>query len=382
MKTVGKQLEEGRLAKQWTPELAARETKIRVERVLDLESDNFENFSSPTYARGFVRTYARALSLDEYRLLRQLDQKLPESESTLLSESGVVYIPQTTEMTPQRPPPSPIKTSALAMYFLCGLVLLVTGFVLYRNYEESQKENSGLVTPTPVPTPQPTPQPDDSAPKRALPVNGDEVPPIPVATTPPVSATPKPLAAQPVGPVVVPAPVAPTPIDINAIPVAPAAGALTTPSPVPAVTNTPAPSPQAVITPLPSGPVDLNSIPVARAVPVDTPVAINGTPVPMISPTPTPTPAPKALELTARGECYVSVSQVDSHNRLSLIFAKTLETGDVQDFDGTKFVVKMSNPGVMDISVRNEPYTHSADHGTETLTISTAAPTTTPTRHP
>ena len=81
MKTVGKQLQEARLARNWTPELAARETKIKVDRLGDLERDDYSHFTSPTYARGFVRTYARALGLDEYRILRQLDNKLPDDDS-------------------------------------------------------------------------------------------------------------------------------------------------------------------------------------------------------------------------------------------------------------------------------------------------------------
>src|SRR5271163_357222 len=85
MKTVGKQLQEARLAKNWTPELAARETKIKVDRLRDLEADDYTQFSSPTYARGFVRTYAKALGLDEYKILRQLDNKLPEDDSSISS---------------------------------------------------------------------------------------------------------------------------------------------------------------------------------------------------------------------------------------------------------------------------------------------------------
>ena len=72
MKSVGKQLQEARLAKNWTPELAARETKIKVDRLRDLEADDYTHFTSPTYARGFLRTYARFLGLDEYKILRQL----------------------------------------------------------------------------------------------------------------------------------------------------------------------------------------------------------------------------------------------------------------------------------------------------------------------
>ena len=64
MKPVGKQLQEAREAKNWTPELAARETKIKVDRVLDLEADDYSHFTSPAYARGFVRTYALGLSIN------------------------------------------------------------------------------------------------------------------------------------------------------------------------------------------------------------------------------------------------------------------------------------------------------------------------------
>src|ERR1700679_1669019 len=95
MKTVGKQLQEARLAKNWTPELAARETKIKVERLRDLEADDYSHFTSPTYARGFVRTYARSLGLDEYKILRQLDNKLPDDDNaSFANETGLPYVPE------------------------------------------------------------------------------------------------------------------------------------------------------------------------------------------------------------------------------------------------------------------------------------------------
>src|ERR1700722_8441534 len=95
MKTVGKQLQEARLAKNWTPELAARETKIKVDRLRDLEADDYTHFTSPTYARGFLRTYARFLGLDEYKILRQLDNKLPEDDNaSFVKDTGLPYIPE------------------------------------------------------------------------------------------------------------------------------------------------------------------------------------------------------------------------------------------------------------------------------------------------
>src|SRR5277367_2161379 len=132
MKTVGKQLQEARLAKNWTPELAARETKIKVERVRDLEADDYSHFTSPTYARGFVRTYARALGLDEYRILRQLDNKLPDDDSAnIVTDSGVAYLPETAM------PPRAAHRDFTGLYIVMGLgaaVALVISVVLFEAY--------------------------------------------------------------------------------------------------------------------------------------------------------------------------------------------------------------------------------------------------------
>src|SRR5271170_2636479 len=132
MKTVGKQLQEARLAKNWTPELAARETKIKIERLRDLEADDYSQFSSPTYARGFVRTYARALGLDEYKILRQLDNKLPDDDSAnIVTDTGVAYLPETAM------PPRAAHRDYTGLYIVMGLGAVVTlaiVFVLFEAY--------------------------------------------------------------------------------------------------------------------------------------------------------------------------------------------------------------------------------------------------------
>ena len=133
MKTVGKQLEEARLAKNWTPEMASRETKIKVERVKDLEGDDYSHFNNATYARGFVRTYARALGLDEYQILRQLDNKLPDDDTANIvsAEGGVAYLPETAM------PPRVAHRDFTGLYVVAGLgaaVLVVRGLLLQRVY--------------------------------------------------------------------------------------------------------------------------------------------------------------------------------------------------------------------------------------------------------
>ena len=183
MKSVGKQLQEARLAKNWTPELAARETKIKVDRVRDLEADNYANFTSPTYARGFVRTYARALGLDEYRILRQLDNKLPDDDSAnIVTDTGVAYLPETAM------PPRAAHRDYTGLYIvmaLGGVVILISSFVLFQAYRVGEL-SSWFASGTPDNVASSTASTNTAtgeAPMRAKPIDSDQAPPIVDAST-------------------------------------------------------------------------------------------------------------------------------------------------------------------------------------------------------
>lgn len=124
MKSVGKQLEDARQGRNWTPEAAAKVTKIRVEQLLDIERDDFTRFPSPAYARGFVRLYSKALGLDDRRMLAQLDGRLEvEDESGFIPAPSVEYIPQRTEIT------TPIRVNRFGVKII--LVLLGIFAVLF-----------------------------------------------------------------------------------------------------------------------------------------------------------------------------------------------------------------------------------------------------------
>src|SRR5450755_1942616 len=184
MKTVGKQLQEARLAKNWTPELAARETKIKVDRLRDLESDDYSHFTSPTYARGFVRTYARSLGLDEYKILRQLDNKLPDDDSAnIVTETGVAYLPETAM------PPRVAHRDFTGLYIVMGLgavVALAIVFVLFEAYRvgelsrwfasNSEPPVAGTTSGTNAGGTPANPAADSGA--RALPIDSNTPPPI------------------------------------------------------------------------------------------------------------------------------------------------------------------------------------------------------------
>jgi cytoskeletal protein RodZ len=64
LESVGKKLQEARLARNLEIEDVAELTKIRPGRIIDLEADEYSRFPNPTYAKSFLAKYARFLGLD------------------------------------------------------------------------------------------------------------------------------------------------------------------------------------------------------------------------------------------------------------------------------------------------------------------------------
>jgi cytoskeletal protein RodZ len=76
MPTVSEQLRQAREKQNLTVHQAAELTKIKTDHIRALESGQFDAFTAPVYVRGFVRTYARYLKLNEVRLLADLETEL------------------------------------------------------------------------------------------------------------------------------------------------------------------------------------------------------------------------------------------------------------------------------------------------------------------
>lgn len=62
--TAGNKLRRAREQKHLTLEDAARATKIRVQQLADLESDEYSNFANLAYARSYVANYSKFLRVD------------------------------------------------------------------------------------------------------------------------------------------------------------------------------------------------------------------------------------------------------------------------------------------------------------------------------
>jgi cytoskeleton protein RodZ len=186
MKSVGEQLKLARLHKHWTPQAAAKATKIKVDKLIDLENDSYTKFASPSYARGFVRIYARTLGLDERKILAQLDGKLSEEEEegVFIAPAGIDYIPEQVEVA------APVRAGRIGqkIVYLFGMFFaFIVVVILMRAYQ------AGVVTKPPVVAaqtnvpigPPPATKPEKEAPK-AVPVDPSIVKILPaIAVTKP-----------------------------------------------------------------------------------------------------------------------------------------------------------------------------------------------------
>ena len=80
MPTVAEQLRQAREAQQLSVHQVAEITKIKTEHIRALEAGDFDRFVAPVYIRGFVRTYAKMLKLDEAKVSADLEAELSRTE--------------------------------------------------------------------------------------------------------------------------------------------------------------------------------------------------------------------------------------------------------------------------------------------------------------
>src|SRR5437868_7211324 len=98
MEGLGKKLKEARLARNLTLDEAGRLTKIRPGRLEDIENEDFSEFASLAYAKGFLLIYGKFLGVDVTPYLEAFET----SESVTVD--GYAYLQQDHE-----PPPKPSR---------------------------------------------------------------------------------------------------------------------------------------------------------------------------------------------------------------------------------------------------------------------------------
>src|SRR4051794_31530771 len=80
MPAVAEQLRRAREERKLDIYQVAEITKIKTDHIRALESGDYNVFAAPVYIRGFIRTYAKVLKLDESQLIADLEAELAQTE--------------------------------------------------------------------------------------------------------------------------------------------------------------------------------------------------------------------------------------------------------------------------------------------------------------
>ena len=129
---LGKKFQEARLARKLTLDEAARMTKIRPHRLAEIEADDFSQFPSLAYAKGFLLIYGKFLDVDVTPYLDAFED--PES----VTVDGYSYLQENERAKPVSAPvvrrrSRPVATGGSnrvsPMPLIVGIVVLVVGFL-------------------------------------------------------------------------------------------------------------------------------------------------------------------------------------------------------------------------------------------------------------
>src|SRR6266513_908074 len=96
MEGLGQKLKEARLARNLTLDEAARITKIRPARLQEIENEDFSEFASLAYAKGFLLIYGKFLDVDVSPYLEAFET------SETLTTDGYSYLQENPEPEPAR----------------------------------------------------------------------------------------------------------------------------------------------------------------------------------------------------------------------------------------------------------------------------------------
>jgi cytoskeletal protein RodZ len=210
---LGKKFQEARFARGLTLDEAARLTKIRPSRLAEIEADDFSQFPSLAYAKGFLLIYGKFLDVD---VTPYLDVFETSREVTV---DGYSYLQDQPAPKPRRVRPTRAPTvrrervrsgdRRSPLPVLIGVGVIVAGFILMRLIMNIQRISPHQMVGVPQPTasveassaqataqqpPPPKAPPQQTAPPQAP---AASVAPAPVAQAPSRAPSQAPVAQAP-----------------------------------------------------------------------------------------------------------------------------------------------------------------------------------------
>ena len=166
--TTGQKLSQARLAKNLSIEQVAHETRLRPDKILALEHDDYARFASNAYVKGFLQIYGRYLGVDVRAALGELESPSP------VSISDYQYLNSAPAREPERlalrrRTGKPSLAPLIVFVVLC--VLVGGGGYIFMNarrlgnLEQISAADPQPATPAPAlvekPAPAPPPQPEE-----------------------------------------------------------------------------------------------------------------------------------------------------------------------------------------------------------------------------
>jgi cytoskeletal protein RodZ len=168
---LGKKFQEARIARNLTLDEASRMTKIRPSRLGEIEADDFSQFPSLAYAKGFLLIYGKFLDVDVTPYMEAFEG------SDAMTVDGYSYLqdnpapkPTRTPVVPRRPRSRPVASSSSGrpssvMPLVFAVIVIVVGYSAMRLFLNLQRIAPHRTEPTaaaqasvapPAPAPRPT----------------------------------------------------------------------------------------------------------------------------------------------------------------------------------------------------------------------------------
>src|SRR5437868_13268932 len=196
---LGRKFQEARKARNLSLDEAARLTRIRQSRLAEIEADDFSNFPSLAYAKGFLQIYGKFLDVDVSPYLDAFET------SGHLTVDGYSYLQDAPAPKAPRTPATRRNENARPSLvpFLLGLVILVAGFWFLRFISNLQRIAPRPAEATATATPGPTAPVARLVAPRAEPV---ESPALSAQVAAATATTPPPVKATSTIPVATPVP--------------------------------------------------------------------------------------------------------------------------------------------------------------------------------
>jgi cytoskeletal protein RodZ len=192
--TTGQKLSNARIAKGLSVEEVAHATKLRPDKVLALEHDDYSRFPNNAYVKGFLQLYARYLGVDVRAALSELENPSPVSVSDYQYLNSIP-VKEPERLALRRRSNKPSIAPLIVFVVLCLLVGL--GGYLYLDarrlgdLSQLAEPETPVATPTPAPLEKPAPAPVSVPPTASAPEA--EVKPEP---EPSVAPTPQPVVLE------------------------------------------------------------------------------------------------------------------------------------------------------------------------------------------